>query len=188
MFKAHTIESAPQASAEVLRGVEKKMGFVPNLFAHLAESPTATRAYVQLSSLLEDSSLSAQELQIVLLTISVENGCEFCAAAHTAGGTQAKVDTQTLEAVRAGELPSEARDAALVHFVRRVIRERGWVDEAEVREFVDAGFSEAHVLDIITAAALKTISNYSNHVTRPSLNPELEKFAWDGGQRKAAAG
>jgi len=26
--------------------------------------------------------------------------------------------------------------------------------------------------------ALKTLSNYSNHITDPELNPELEKFAW----------
>lgn len=178
MFKAHTVETAPAKSAEVLRGVHEKMGFIPNLFAHLAESPTATKAYTQLSELLGQSSLSPQELQITLLTTSVENRCHFCVAAHTAGGTSAEVAQATLDAIREGATPQDHRDAALVRFVRQVVRERGWVNEPEVRSFVDAGFSEAQVLDVITAVALKTLSNYSNHMTNPALNPELEKFAW----------
>ncbi|HSH42194.1 MAG TPA: carboxymuconolactone decarboxylase family protein [Arenicellales bacterium] len=179
MFDAYTSENAPAESAEVLKGVQEKMGFVPNLFAHLAQSPTATKAYVQLSDLLGQSELSPQELQIALLTTSVENQCRFCVAAHTAGGTKAGVSRETLDAIRAGDVPREARDAALAQFVRRVVRDRGWVAESEVKAFLDAGFSETHVLDVITAVALKTLSNYSNHLTNPALNPELESFAWE---------
>lgn len=188
MFSAHTPDTAPAGSAEVLKGVQEKMGFVPNLFAHIAESPTATKAYAQLSELLGESSLSPQELQITLLTTSVENRCHFCVAAHTAGGTKAKVSQETLDAIRSESNPDEAKDAALVQFVRRVVRDRGWVPESEVKAFVDAGFSEAQVLDVITAVALKTLSNYSNHITNPALNPELEKFAWEPDAKPSKAG
>lgn len=188
MFKAHTIDTAPAESAEVLRGVEQKMGFVPNLFAHLATSPTASKAYTQLSDLLAQSSLSPQQLQITLLATSVENQCHFCVAAHTAGGTKAQVAEQTLNAIRGGAAPDDEADAALVRFVRQVVRERGWVAESDVKAFLDAGFSEAQALDVITAVALKTLSNYSNHITQPALNPELEKFAWEPEPRRAKAG
>jgi uncharacterized peroxidase-related enzyme len=188
MLKAHTPDTAPAESAEILKGVQEKMGFVPNLFAHLAESPTATKAYAQLSDLLGKSSLSPQELQIALLATSVENRCRFCVAAHTAGGTKAKVAPETLEAIRAEAMPGDDKDAALVKFVRLVVRDRGWVPEPEVNAFLDAGFSEAQALDVITAVALKTLSNYSNHIANPALNPELEQFAWnpESGQAKAS--
>lgn len=187
MFTAHTTETAPSGAAEVLQGVQEKMGFVPNLFAHLAESPTATKAYAQLSELLGQSSLSPQQLQIALLTTSVENRCRFCVAAHTAGGTKAKVAPETLEAIRSETEPDDAKDAALVQFVRRVVRDRGWVPESQVKEFVDAGYSETQVLDVITAVALKTLSNYSNHITNPALNTELESFAWNPETRQSKA-
>ena len=186
MFTAHTTDTAPAASAEVLKGLQEKMGFVPNLFAHLAESPTAIKAYVQLSELLAHSSLSPQQLQITLLAASVENQCRFCVAAHTAGGAKAKVAQETLDAIREGGTPSDAGDAALVRFVRRVVRDRGRVPDSEVKAFLEAGFSEAQVLDIITAVALKTLSNYSNHLTNPELNPELERFAWAPETRRQA--
>lgn len=72
--------------------------------------------------------------------------------------------------------------------LRRSARDRGWVPESEVKAFVDAGFSEAQVLDVITAVALKTLSNYSNHITNPALNPELEKFAWEPDAKQSKAG
>lgn len=187
MFTAHTTETAPAGSAEVLEGVQAKMGFVPNLFAHLAESPTATKAYAQLSELLGQSSLSPQQLQIVLLATSVENRCHFCVAAHTAGGTKAGVARETLDAIRSKDTPDDPEDAALVQFTRRIVRERGWVPETDVKAFVDAGFSEAQVLDVITAVALKTLSNYSNHITNPALNAELEGFAWNPESRQSKA-
>lgn len=188
MFDPHTTETAPVESAEVLKSVQAKMGFVPNLYAQLAESPTATQAYAQLSELLGQSSLSPQQLQITLLTTSVENQCHFCVAAHTAGGTKAGVDRETLDAIRAGGTPEDPQESALVKFVRSVVRERGWVTDADLRAFLDSGFSEAQVLDVITAVAMKTLSNYTNHITSPALNPELEKFAWnpDGRQSKAS--
>jgi len=187
MFDAHTTDTAPAESAEVLKGVQEKMGFVPNLFAHLAESPTATKAYVQLSDLLGQSSLSPQQLQITLLTTSVFNQCRFCVAAHTAGGTKTKVSQQTLDAIRAGQTPDDAEDAALVGFVQQVVGDRGWVPEADVKAFLDTGFTQAQVLDIITAVALKTLSNYSNHLTNPELNPQLEGFAWEPDSAHAKA-
>jgi len=183
MLTAHTAETAPAESAEILRSVEQKMGFVPNLFANIAVSPTATRAYAQLSELLGQSSLAPEELQIALLATSVENQCRFCVAAHTAGGTKAGVSQETLNALRAGDLPGDEHDAALVRFVRHVVRERGWVPESEVKAFLAAGFSEVQVLDVITAVALKTLSNYSNHITEPELNPELGKFAWNPAEK-----
>jgi len=187
MFDPQTTETAPAESAEVLKGVQQKMGFVPNLFAHLAPSPTATKAYAQLSDLLGQSSLSPQQLQITLLTTSVENRCRFCVAAHTAGGTKAGVDRSILDAIRDERTPDDPQEAALVQFVRSVVRERGWVAEADVKAFVESGFSEAQVLDIITAVALKTLSNYSNHITNPALNAELENFAWNPEERHSKA-
>lgn len=179
MFQAHTIHSAPQPSADIMQTVEQGMGFVPNLFAYLAESPTAMKAYTQLNALLGESSLSPQQLQITLLAVSVANECRFCVAAHSAGATKAKVDSQTIEAIRDGRAPTNTEDAALVEFVQAVVKQRGWVDEHKVQAFLDAGFTRTNILDIITAVSLKTISNYANHLTEPDLNDELEAFAWE---------
>jgi len=178
MFTNHTEQSAPESSARLLKDIKSKMGFVPALYNYLAESPTAIKAYNELNALLADSSLTPQQVQMALLATSVENQCRFCVAAHSAGSTKAKVDPATIESIRAGQTPAETKAAALVTFTRTLVRERGWASDADVQTFIDAGFSKAAVFDVLTAVALKTLSNYSNHLTQPALNPELESFAW----------
>ena len=43
-FTLHETTTAPAASAEILNGVQKAWGFVPNLHRVLAESPAALEA------------------------------------------------------------------------------------------------------------------------------------------------
>ncbi len=179
MFDFHTASSAPAESAKVMEAVQGKMGFVPNLFAYIAESPAAIRAYVQLDALLAESELTPREVQLILLTTSVTNRCEFCVAAHSAGGTKAGLDKDIIAAVRREETPGSTREAALVTFVRKLVSERGWVAEEDVQAFLQAGFTKVNVFDVITAVSLKTLSNYANHLTQPELNEQLEPFAWE---------
>ena len=44
-FPVHSSETAPEASKPVLAAVQKKFGFVPNLFRVMAEAPAAGEAY-----------------------------------------------------------------------------------------------------------------------------------------------
>src|SRR6516164_515465 len=60
-FTLHDASSAPATSAEILNGVQKAWGFVPNLHRILAQSPAALEAYSTLWSIAEQTSFMAQE-------------------------------------------------------------------------------------------------------------------------------
>jgi AhpD family alkylhydroperoxidase len=49
----------------------------------MAEAPALVTAYTTLSRIFEETSFSPAERQVVLLTVSYENGCEYCVAAHS---------------------------------------------------------------------------------------------------------
>jgi uncharacterized peroxidase-related enzyme len=177
-FKLHDLDSAPAEARDRLAAAQKKMGFIPNIFAKMAEAPTTIDAYMTLDQLLAQTSLSAVEVETVLIATSVYNRCEFCVAAHTGRARQAGMDQGALDALRAGgELP-DARLNALAEFTRAVVHERGWVDEAKVQKFLDAGFTNQQVLEVILGVTIKTLSNYTNHITGTPLNQELEPLAW----------
>jgi uncharacterized peroxidase-related enzyme len=101
-FPIHTIDNAPEASRPLLEAAQAKFGFVPNLLGELAAAPAALQAYLTLSELLNQTSLTAVEQQIVLLAASVTNKCEYCVAAHSAGLKRAGLDDAQIEAVRQG--------------------------------------------------------------------------------------
>ncbi len=100
-FTLHTPDSAPEAARALLQDTREKMGFVPNLYAHLANAPAVLEAYLGLGAQFDKTSFSPVERQIVLLTVSVENGCEFCVAAHSMiARKMARVPDAVVDALR----------------------------------------------------------------------------------------
>lgn len=178
-FKIHTIESAPPAARGTLEAARQKYGFVPNLLGELAGAPAALKAYIALSELLGQTSLSPVAQQVVLVAASMANGCHYCVAAHTAGLKMAGLADDQIDALRSGRPLADAKLDALRVFTIRVVERRGWVDDADVQRFVDAGYAREQVFDILLGVAMKTLSNYSNHIADTPLDKQLQPFAWE---------
>jgi uncharacterized peroxidase-related enzyme len=186
-FKVHDAQSASCGARETLEQVRKKYGFVPNLHGVLAESPTALEAYVSVSGTLEKSSLSPVERQVVLLSVSFENRCHYCVAAHSAVAKMAGADDEVLGALRNGGTLADSRLEALRNFTRKVVEKRGWVSDEETDAFFKAGFTKAQLLEVITGVALKTLSNYTNHIAHTPLDEPFQPLSWSAPEEKVNA-
>lgn len=172
-FTEYTVETAPEGSRELLEGIQSAYGFVPNLFNYMAEAPVAIEAYLKLTELLEKSSLTPAQVQLALLTASLENQCGFCGVAHEAMAKKSGVSPQTITALKEGTQIDDPMDKALADLVRAIVQKRGWVPDETLEAFFQAGFGRQQVFEAILAVSLKTLSNYSNHLTEPEPNPEL---------------
>lgn len=69
---------------------------------------------------------------------------------------------------------------ALVDFTRRMFVSRGHPSQDDVAAFLRARYNESHILDIILALAVKTISNYSNHVFDTTVDDAFAARSWEG--------
>lgn len=175
-FPSHTIDTAPEGSKATLAGVVKTWGFLPKLQGKLAESPLALEAYDTLFNLVAaKATLTPVEQQVVYQAINVFHECEYCTAGHTYLSRKAGMDEATNAALRGGTPIPDARLQALRAFAEAVVRERGFVGDAAVDAFLKAGYTPANVLEVVTIAATKTISNYTNHIA----HTELETFMSD---------
>lgn len=175
-FPSHTLDTAPEGSKARLGAVTKAWGFTPKLHGKLAESPLALEAYDTLFGLVAArSTLSPIEQQVAYQAINVFHECEYCTAGHTYLSRMVKMDEAAIAALRNGTPIPDGRLQALRLFAEAVVRERGFVGEAAVDAFLAAGFTRSQVLDVVTIAATKTISNYTNHITRT----EPESFMSD---------
>ncbi len=177
-FQVHTKETAPEASRATLEAIAKKYGFLPNLFGVLAESPTAVQAHAAINNTLEHSALTPVEQQVVTLTISATNGCAYCMGAHSAVAQMVCMPEDVLAALREQRPLSDHKLHALCALVRSVLHHRGWVPEADLEHVVAAGYTQRHVLDVLTIVALKTLSNYANHIAHTPLDPQFASQAW----------
>jgi hypothetical protein len=46
--------------------------------------------------------------------------------------------------------------------------------------FLEAGFEEEHLLDVVAVFAASTITNYAGKITNPPLEAVLQDLAWRG--------
>jgi uncharacterized peroxidase-related enzyme len=176
----HNPETAPASARPILADAQKALGFVPNLYAGLANAPVALQAYMAISGFFDQSSLTPVERQVVLLAASVVNGCEFCVAAHSmVAKKMAGAPEEVVNALRAGENPVDHKLAALAAFTRVVVQERGWVDgHPALDQFLHAGYSKEQALEVMLGVTLKTLSNYANHLLKTTINPAFEGERW----------
>ncbi len=150
-FGPHTAETAPEASHDGLAGAKGKFGFVPNLFGVLAESPATLDGYLALNDIFERSSFSPQEQQLLLLTISVVNGCTDCVPAYSTVAKTVGLSDAVIGAIRDGKPVPDARLAALHGLAAAVVEKRGRVVARQAQSQATQG------RDISTLAPLRAL-------------------------------
>ena len=178
MFTIHTMKTAPAASRPILEKVKAGFGFIPNLLGGMSESPALADAYMTMSQIMAKTAFTTQERHVVWFTINEFHNCHYCMAAHTAGAKRDKVADHVIETARAGASYDDGRLEALRVFTLEMLQERGWVNDTAIETFLKAGFSKAHVLDVIVAISHKTLSNYTNHILQTPVDDVFESFSW----------
>jgi alkylhydroperoxidase family enzyme len=179
-FSIYTIESAPEASRSALRDVQARFGTIPNLAGAMALSPVLINAFVPIFDKVHGGNFTEAQIQTVLLTDAVTNASSWAVALHTALGLKAGLDAADVEAIRGGRSPSDGKLGALSTLARTLIEKRGRLDDRDIGRFLEAGFSRALLLEVVTIVAASTITNYTGSITRPPLEDWLQAHAWNG--------
>ena len=175
-----TIETAGPRAAQALEGAKKSLGFVPNMYANMANAPEMLESYLTGYKLFRgEAGFTPAEQEVIFLTISRVNGCAYCMAAHSMiAEKMSKVPAPDLDAVRRGAALPDAKLRALARFTEIMVESRGRPAQGDVAAFAAAGYSERHVLGVILAISVKTISNYTNHVFHTEVDPVFADYSW----------
>lgn len=176
----HTIESAHDGARPLLEKAHKELGFVPNMYARMAQQPGLLESYsAGYDAFRTQSGFSPPEQEVVLITISRDNKCRYCVAAHSMiGKNMTKVPDDVLTALRSGASIPNPRFSALSVFTSAMLASHGSPSPEQVAAFLSAGFEEKHVLAIILAIGVKTMSNYANHVFDTPIDAAFTAFDW----------
>lgn len=183
-----TPECGNDRARAVLKEAMEQVGFIPNMYAAMVNSPGVLETYLKGYALFrKESGFSSAEQEIIFLVISRENSCHYCMAAHSMlAEKMSGVNAADLQAVRAATAPADPRLGALANFVQIMVRSRGLPARDNVADFLKAGFSERQVLEIILAIAVKTLSNYTNHFFQTPVDDMFAGYAWEPGRGTVA--
>jgi len=174
-FTIYNSENAPEDSKPLLNAAKEKFGFVPNLLGEFAEAPAVLEGYLKLDEIVGKTSFSPKEQQLAILAVSIENECHYCSAIHsTILKNQLKTEEGIVNAVRNNDPLPDAKLNALVNYTKKAVENRGHLSDSDIQEFLDAGYTKQNVLEINLIIALKTISNYTNHVADTPLDDAFQ--------------
>lgn len=182
----HTSESAPADSRDNLESVEKGLGFIPNVFAAIAESPVALKAFAGMNNSYQESKFSDVERQVILLATSTENRCVYCVAGHTAFAESLGIDKTLVESMRNFKSLTDTRLDTLNKLSRALVNRRGQVKE-ELDDFYKAGYSQHHFFELVLGICIKTFSNYVSNALSMPLDDAFQPYSWERPERPLQA-
>ena len=171
-------ENAPESSAPILRDLDQTLGFVPNVFGVLAGSPSALTAFATLNAQFAGSTLSVTEREVIQLTVSAQNHCGYCVAGHTAFAAMQGVDEAIVTAVRNGAPIADQRLETLRRFTSALLQRQGMVTEAEIEQFLAAGYTRQQLLEVILGVCVKVFSNLTSNAIGLPLDDAFMPYAW----------
>jgi len=175
-----SIETDQNKQKEVLDKALKQVGFIPNMYKNMANLPALLDTYLEgYAAFREQSELSPAEQEVVFLTISRDNECHYCVAAHSVlADTMSGVDTDVTDAIRDNTHIPDQKLATLHDFTHHLLSTLGRPSQEAVNIFLESGYSEKHILAIILAISVKTLSNYSNHIFNTEVDAMFDGRIW----------
>jgi len=177
-FMFYSKDNAPTPSRDLLKSVENKFEWVPNVLKQIALSPVALAATLQLMESLEKTSLSLQEQWICLLTVAYQNSSPYCVAANSTIARMMQVPLDIIQGLRGGDPLQDPRYEALRSLIREMIEHRGGVSEKALKQFFQAGFSKEQFFEVVIAIALETIASFTARALATPTDEQYRENSW----------
>jgi AhpD family alkylhydroperoxidase len=148
-FQVHDELTAPEGSLPVITGALKASGGqLPNFLAVLAGSPAALRAYARGRSELRQGTLEAGTRERIALAVAGHYGSEPDLELHRRTARSAGLGgDEVTQALGWGS--GDAREAALLAYLRGVLEQRGHVPLHLHEEAREAGWTDGQLLEAI---------------------------------------
>jgi len=171
-----TVEQATGETAELYYGIKKAIGVLPNLYQSVGTSSRALKLLLGIGGGLKGGLLSAGDQESIALAVAQSNGCDYCLAAHSTIGKMMGSPEEEVLLNRKGKSKDQKREA-LLKLVSEIVAEKGRVSDATYKGFLAAGFTEAHVPEVLMSVVQSVYTNYFNNFNQTEVDfPAAQKI------------
>lgn len=177
IFPVPVLDELPQDVADVIRDVNEKSGFIPNVFLVLAHRPEEFRAFMAYHDALMDkeSGLTKAEREMIVVATSAMNQCQYCVIAHGAILRIRAKDPLIADQIAANYRKADItpRQRAMLDFAVKVSQSAQEVGPEDFKVLESHGFNQEDIWDITAVTAFFGMSNRLANVTSMRANPEF---------------
>jgi len=171
------LDELPDDLRDRILAVQGKAGFVPNVFLGLAHRPDECRAFFDYHDalMLRDSGLSKAEREMIVVSTSGANNCQYCVVAHGAILRIYAKDPLVADqvAINFRKADISARQRAMLVFAEKVAMNSAALEESDHEALRKHGFDDEDIWDIGAIAAFFALSNRMANLTAMRPNDEF---------------
>jgi uncharacterized peroxidase-related enzyme len=161
-FPVPDVDDLPDDLQERIEEETERSGFTPNVFLAYAYRPSHFRAFFQYyDALVEDTELTREEIEMIIVTVSGVNDCYYCNVAH---GALVRIYAEA--PLLADQLVSNYRNAdigerhrTMLDLAVKLTENQAAVDETDFERMREAGFSDRAIWDVGSVTAFFNLSN-----------------------------
>nr|WP_269902140.1 peroxidase-related enzyme [Paenalcaligenes faecalis] len=176
-FDIPRLEDMPDDLQQRMNEVAEKSGFIPNVFLVLARRPDEFRAFFAYHDALMEKpgGLTKAEREMIVVATSSLNQCQYCVIAHGAILRVRAKDPLIADqvAINYRKAALSERHKAMLDFAVKVSLKAYEVNEQDMCQLQEHGFSEEDMWDISAISAFFGMSNRLANVAQMSANPEF---------------
>lgn len=158
-----TPDTAQGKAKEALTDIYERHGSAGPMVRAMANSPALLRGYLDLSRAIKRVKLERTLAERISIAIQQQVGCDYCLAAHTRAGRELGLDESELARARSAE-SDDPRVEAMLRFAVRVYRDPAGIDDDEVEQLREYGYSEREIADVVGLVALNLLTGSFNLV------------------------
>ena len=183
------INELPEDLRDRILGVQEKAGFVPNVFLTLAHRPDECRAFVDYHDALmsREGGLSTAEKEMIVVSTSGANSCQYCVVAHGAILRIYARDPLVADqvAINFRKADITARQTAMLYVADKVAQASAALEDRDYEALRDHDFSDEDIWDIGAITAFFALSNRMKNLI--VMRPNDEYYLLRRSQRKKSA-
>ena len=176
-FPVPELNNLPEDIRETILVVQKKSGFVPNVFLALANRPDEFRAFFAYHDALmeKESGLSKGEREMIVVATSAHNQCIYCVVAHGAILRIREKNPQLADQISSNYRKADItpRQKAMLNFALKVSKSSYEISNDDIEDMRELGFSNDDIWDIGAISALFALSNRMANLTGMRPNDEF---------------
>jgi|TARA_B100000315_G_scaffold166205_2_gene154837 uncharacterized peroxidase-related enzyme len=176
-YPVPNLDELPDDLRDRILAVQEKAGFVPNVFLALAHRPDECRAFFDYHDalMLRERGLSKAEREMIVVSTSGENNCQYCVVAHGAILRIYAKDPLLADqvAINFRKADITARQRAMLVFAEKVAVNSAALEESDYETLREHGFDDEDIWDIGAIAAFFALSNRMANLTAMRPNDEF---------------
>jgi AhpD family alkylhydroperoxidase len=164
-------EEVSRSNKTIFAHLEKTVGFIPNIYALMAYSPTALDTFLKFEN--AATLLSKREVELVKLIVSEVNGFQYCISAHTLIGKLNGFTKEEMLEIRSGSAAFNSKYNALALITKEMAVNKGHVAETTITGFLNAGYTKGTLIELAQIVAGMEITNYLHKLLKVPIDIEL---------------